>query len=641
MRAIFKIGFLLAVTALTPASAQQAAQTSPAQPQPLPPTDTAAFARLPVLNGPVLAPDGKRVAAKLGINGKEYFGILDGATSQPVLVGLGDFDLNWWRWVNDEWLVVGVSTMVPMQGDEWRVTRALGVNATTGKFVPLFGRSEAQFADDVLWIAQDGSPRILMTSQRSTDPFHREFWPQVDEVDVSTGRRKMVLGPRGGIIKWYADASGTVRMGTGGGRIAYRSNAKSAFRNIDNAFGGDGSTIVPSLFLAEPDKALAFDDDEHGYSALYEIDLAKMERGKKLFGTPGYDLGGGLSNPDGLSFDAYITQQQSAGVLWVNPEMKALHAKISGKVAGGGASIISTSRDRSKAIVRVGSANAPGAYILFDAKSDGTSMLAHVNDDLRMRRLHPVSTIRYKARDGLVIEGVLTLPRGKNKNLPLIVLPHGGPFARDIEKWDWWTQFLADRGYAVIQPNYRGSSGYGTAFAQEGEGQWGLAMQDDLNDAVRELARLGIADPKRVCMVGASYGGYAAFRAAQRDGALYRCAISYAGVSDLNRMVSDDSAYLYAHERRKWVKKQAPDLSGVSPLNFPGQFSIPMLIVHGALDRVVRVSHSKDMAAKLQGAGKDVTYIEQPEGDHHFSREADRLQFLKAMEAFLAKHNPA
>lgn len=166
-------------------------------------------------------------------------------------------------------------------------------------------------------------------------------------------------------------------------------------------------------------------------------------------------------------------------------------------------------------------------------------------------------------------------------------------------------------------------------------------MQDDLDDAVKAIADLGIADPSRVCMVGASYGGYAAMRAAQRDGNRYRCAVSYAGVSDLNRMLKHTSSFLGGGARGDWLRDQAPDLKNVSPLNFPQQFSIPVLLVHGEKDRVVPLVQSKVMAQKLKSAGKDVTYIVQPEADHHFSRTEDRLEFLKALEAFLAKHNPA
>ena len=225
--------------------------------------------------------------------------------------------------------------------------------------------------------------------------------------------------------------------------------------------------------------------------------------------------------------------------------------------------------------------------------------------------------------------------------LAAVVMPHGGPFARDSEEWDWWAQFMAERGYAVVQPNFRGSSGYGKAFGEKGEGQWGLAMQDDVNDALAELVKLGIADPKRAAIVGASYGGYAAMRAAQRDGALYRCAVSFAGVSDLPALLRYDRAFLNSGRSSDWLKKQAPDLKSVSPINFPENFSTPILLVHGKLDQSVPVKQSRELAEKLKKAGKKHKYVEQPKGDHHFSREEDRLTFLREMEAFLAAHNPA
>jgi dipeptidyl aminopeptidase/acylaminoacyl peptidase len=395
------------------------------------------------------------------------------------------------------------------------------------------------------------------------------------------------------------------------------------------------------MFSREAGKAVMIADDAEGYSALYELNLTTLERGKQLFATKGYDIGGLVSNADGYEYLGVRVNESKPEVRWLHPAMEKMRGDIATKIKGGEPRIVSLSRDRSVAIVHAGGADAPGGYFLYRAADGSMEFLGVNNRAIKMARLHPVRTIRYKARDGLEIAAVLTVPRGKKQNLPLIVMPHGGPFARDTEEWDWWTQFLADRGYAVIQPNYRGSSGYGTPFTEKGKGQWGLAMQDDLNDAVLALAKEGVADPKRVCMVGASYGGYAAMRAAQRDGKLYKCAVSYAGVSDLNRMLNHDGGFLGAGARSDWLKMQAPDLKKVSPVNFAEQFSIPMLLVHGKKDRVVPIAQSRVLAQRLKGAGKNAIYVEQPLADHHFTRREDRLEFLNALAAFLAKHNPA
>jgi dipeptidyl aminopeptidase/acylaminoacyl peptidase len=634
------------------APARQSTQPgdSPARPavqQSRAPYSTEVFAHIPALEDPELSPNGKAIAAKVAAEGNQYFAIIPLDGGKPRFVALGENDLNWWRWVNDEWLVVGIGQLVPVNGDEWYATRAVGVNATATKTVKLASREAAQDADDLVWVASDGSPRILMASQTSIYVSEPGFWPRVDEIDVSNGRRKTVLTGREGVMDWYADGSGAVRMGVGASldgrtrRVVYRDGGRGNFKTIDRARTLHDTLTVPAMFLKESGKALTFSDDAEGYTALYELDLATLERGKQLFATKGYDIGGLVSDESGFGYLGVRVHREKPEIQWVDPKVDATQKAVAAKIKGGEPRIVSLSRDRSTAIVQVGGNNAPGAYYLYEAADDSMRLLMENNSAIRMRRLHPVRTIRYKARDGLEIAAVLTLPAGKGARLPLIVLPHGGPFARDTEEWNWWTQFLADRGYAVVQPNYRGSSGYGTAFAEKGQGQWGLAMQDDLNDAVAALAEQGIADPTRVCMVGASYGGYAAMRAAQRDGVSYRCAVAYAGVSDLNRMQNHNRNFLGGGARKDWLRMQAPDLKTVSPINFPESFSVPLLLVHGKKDRVVPPVQSRAMAQKLKAAGKDVTYIEQPLADHHFSRSEDRLEFLKALEAFLAEHNPA
>lgn len=612
------------------------------------PLDAAVFAELPEMEAPALSPDGKRIAAKISGDGQQYFAVFDADGSNLHGAALGGLDLNWWRWINDQWLVIGVGRTTSVAGQDAYVTRAVGIEASTGRVVQLNAPGTAQNGDDLIWVAGDGSPRVLIASQTSLDLSDPGFWRRVEEVDVSTGRRRMVLSGREGVRSWYADASGAIRMGVGATpdgrqrRLLYRPGGEGRFREIDRARGIDETLVVPSLFLPDPDRALVIQDDAQGYSALYEYDLKTMQRGRQLFARPGFDL-------DELVIDAQHARLLGVRVVedrptthWLDPELAALQRRLAERVKGAQVEITDFNRDRSIAMVRVGGASAPGAYFLYRAAGDSLTDLARNNPKLGMRRLHPVRTIRYKARDGLEIAAVLTLPRNRPaQKLPLIVMPHGGPFARDTEEWDWWTQFMADRGYAVIQPNYRGSSGYGTAFAEKGRGQWGLAMQDDLNDAVKALAEQGVADPKRVCIVGASYGGYAALRGAQRDGALFRCAVAYAGVSDLGRMAQYDQRFLGAGARNDWLRAQAPDFRAISPLFHVEDFTIPTLIVHGRKDQVVPFSQGKLMADRLKAAGKPVTFIEQPLGDHQFTRREDRLTFLKALEAFLAANNPA
>lgn len=612
-----------------------------------------AFAELPFMEQPELSPDGTRVAARIARDGQQLLMIAAIAAAPNRLHALtfGENDLNWWRWVNDEWLIAGLGGETDVEGMPWSISRVASIKADGSKINLLARNTAAQNADDVIWVARDGSPRILLSYQTSIYGSDPGFWPRVDEVDVTTGKLRNIVPSRPYVMSWYADAAGTVRMGVGYAdairtfKLLYRPDGRSSFRVVDRANRRrNESMVVPMLFTAEPGKAIASDDHE-GTDALYEYDLNRLELGAKIFAAPGFDIGSVERDAAGTGLAGVHFTADGPGVHWFDPDLAKVQANIDKAVGNLRARIVSTSRDHSRMIVHVGSADQPGAYYYYDTSIGTMSVLSKISSRFGIH-LSPVKTIRYKARDGLDIAAVLTLPKDRNpKNLPLILLPHGGPFARDSEEWDWWVQFLAYRGYAVLQPNYRGSSGYGTAFAAKGEGQWGLAMQDDLNDAVDWAVKEGIADAGRVCIAGASYGGYAAMRAAQRDGRKYRCAISYAGVSDLSAMVRYDSRFLNSGRGKDWMKAQAPDFAAVSPINFAAQFSTPILLMHGKKDRRVQVSQSREMAEKLKAAGKvagrDYIYVEQPLADHFFSRQADRLEFLQRMDAFLKEHNPA
>lgn len=646
---------VLAGVLLAQLSSLALAQSEATSPAPLKHWPIEAFAELPAMEEPQLSPDGERIAARVAIKGELMLMIASIANgpNRVRVIPIGENDLNSWRWVNDDWLIASIGFENYVEGTPWYIGRVASVKSDGSKINILAKNQAAQSADDVIWVAHDGSPRILLSYQTSIYSDDPGFWPRVDEVDVATGKLRSVVDPRESVMSWYADADGTVRMGVGYSdatrttKLLYRSSAKSSFRTVVQADRRrDESLVVPMLFTADPAKAIASDDHE-GVNALYEYDLNKLELGAKIFAAPGVDLDGIERDVAGTGLAGVRYTADAPAVHWFDAGLAQVQSDIDKAVGLCRARIVSTSRDRSKMIVHVGAPDQPGAYYYYDSAVGVMSLLSKIGKSIDVSsRLSPVSTIRYKARDGLEIAAVLTMPAGKDpKKLPLILMPHGGPFARDSEQWDWWAQFLADRGYAVLQPNYRGSSGYGKAFAAKGEGQWGLAMQDDLNDAVDWAVKQGIADSGRVCIVGASYGGYAAMRAAQRDAGKYRCAISYAGVSDLSAMMRYDRRFLNHGIRRDWMKEQAPDFASVSPVNFAAQFATPILLMHGKKDRRVQVSQSREMVEKLKAAGKvagrDYIYVEQPLADHFFSRQADRLDFLQRMEAFLKEHNPA
>jgi dipeptidyl aminopeptidase/acylaminoacyl peptidase len=256
--------------------------------------------------------------------------------------------------------------------------------------------------------------------------------------------------------------------------------------------------------------------------------------------------------------------------------------------------------------------------------------------------------VSYKAADGLEMEGVLTLPLGREaKGLPLVVMPHGGPIVEgDRATFDWWAQAFASRGYAVFQPNYRGTLGYGDAFRKAADGQFGRKMQTDISDGVEALAKAGTVDPKRVCIVGASYGGYAALAGVTLQQGLYRCAVAVAGVADMRKMLSDvrDSGGPDRRALDFWrglSSAKSEDLDAISPARFAAKADAPVLLVHGENDTVVPIEQSQLMERALRQAGKPVELVTMPGEDHWLSVAATRQAMLDKVVAFVEKQNPA
>ena len=304
---------------------------------------------------------------------------------------------------------------------------------------------------------------------------------------------------------------------------------------------------------------------------------------------------------------------------------------------------ISASSDFGKLIIRINGPQHGYYYVLIDVKTFQIVRIGEVYKGLGEPQ--EVKRVTYKAADGLEVPAYLTLPRGKPaKNLPLVVFPHGGPAVRDTAEFDWWAQAMASQGYLVLQPNYRGSTTT-TDHLQAGYGQWGRKMQTDLSDGVRYLAKEGMADPARVCIVGGSYGGYAALAGVTLDPGVYRCAVSIAGISDLKRMLKDVNSYAKA-ERRYWQRfigatgTSDPVLEQVSPIKHIDAITVPVMLIHGKDDTVVDYDQSTIMYDAMKHAGKEVELVPLKKEDHWLSRSETRLQMLQTSIAFLRAHNP-
>ena len=288
-----------------------------------------------------------------------------------------------------------------------------------------------------------------------------------------------------------------------------------------------------------------------------------------------------------------------------------------------------------------------GSHYFLDFTTGEVVPLTPDYPDLPVGWLADKTSIGYKAADGLDIQAYLTLPPlHAAKNLPLIVLPHGGPELRDDIGFDWKAQLLASRGYAVLQPNFRGSEGFGAHFIAAGHGEWGRKMQTDLSDGVRFLAAQGMIDPKRVAIFGASYGGYAALAGATLDASVYNCAVAIAGISDVSAMVTyaaDQSESGESYEVRYW-KDFLGDPKGyddISPAKQAARASCPVLLIHGTDDVIVPIDQSRRMESALKAAGKDVQLVTYKGQDHWETIGSARIEMMKTALDFLSQHNPA
>jgi len=343
--------------------------------------------------------------------------------------------------------------------------------------------------------------------------------------------------------------------------------------------------------------------------------------------------------------DGFYTNTNSP-YYYFDPAMQDIVTKAEKAVEGYRMTIIDRANDPRRMVLYTEGDDDAGTYYLVDFAAGSSQPIGSCYPDIPVEWITSKASMKYKAADGLEIEAYLTLPPNREaKALPLVVFPHGGPFARDDITLDTQAQTFASQGYAVFQPNFRGSDGYGVEFLKAGYGEWGGKMQSDLSDGVKALVAKGLVDPKRVCIVGISYGGYAALAGAIFDKGIYNCAVDISGVSDVTAWLELQRSYLSEVDSvgYNYLKRYLgnADTRKISPINYAGQASIPIMIAHGRDDSRVPFKQSETMVAALKSAGKDVTFLALTHTDHNETDEAERVMLMNGVVDFIQRHNPA
>lgn len=614
----------------------------------------ATYGQLPSIEGAEISPDGNLLAITVSDGERRMLAIRKTDTKLVTAVDMGVVKVRGVQWAGPEHVLIITSSAADvfgLSGPKREYYQAVDFNIVTKKQTPLL-KNQADAMNVVIGAPMvrmvDGVPLVFLEGVHFVDSQGEDT---LYRVDLRTGLTTMLNthGDRN-TDGWLVDAEGATvaqslyNQKTGHWSLKLRIN--KTWKTVDTSSTPMGSYGI-SGFGRDGKSVLVWKRDDEANTILreYNFDETQVDLPK------GVELDGLLHDPADLSLLGGVSLAgDDLRYTFFDPKSQATWNAVAKAFQGERVSLTSWSADRRKVVVNVDSPVDGPAYALVDLNTKSASWLGSNYRGLSPEHISHVRSIRYKAKDGLTISGYLTLPRGKGpKNLPLIVLPHGGPEGRDTPGFDWWSQALASRGYAVLQPNFRGSEGFGWDFVKAGFGEWGKAMQTDLSDGVRDLAAQGLIDPKRVCIVGASYGGYAALAGATLDKGVYRCAVSVAGPADLKRMLQDNQKRYGTTNNsglRYWLRFMGadgvkdPDLAALSPAKLADTVDIPILLIHGKDDTVVPYVQSQIMESALKKAGKPVEFVTLKGEDHWLSSGATRLTMLTSTVEFLEKHNP-
>ncbi len=652
------------LVAAWPASANPALNTAtPRQPPP-----AAAFFEPEAFIEAKLSPDGRHVAATVGLNQQPpRLVVLPLDTLKPRVVanfgetGVGSFD-----WVNPQRLVFNVDESHKAKADRAYAPGLFAVNHDGEVFRQLVATLGEGYVRDgdrrtplLPWntfllgaVGPQNSPWVHVVVPREITQKTVGFI-DLQRLNTVTSHVRDIDTPRHA-TDWVFDAQGhpqwvfTRHQGRAG---VHRRQADGRWALVSEADALDGVPFTPTALDNDGNLYVTTHDDK-GLEGLFRLDTATGQvQTPAVLSSPDFDVNAAPVRGEGGRLLGWRYRADGRTTHWLDPAMKAWQSQVDQRLPGtlNELSVPSQAAPQ-QLLVRAFSDRQPDRFLLFDPASQRLQLLGQARARIDASAMGSTDVVKVPARDGLLVPTWVTLPPGLDmktaRGLPMVVLVHGGPFLRGREwAWEAEAQFLATRGYVVLEPEYRGSRGYGDAHYRAGWKQWGLKMQDDIADATRWAVAQGLADGGRVCIAGGSYGGYAALMGLVNDPALYRCAVSWAGPTDLGLLydigwsdTSDESKRLDMPRRIGDPVQDAAQFKATSPLQQATRIQAPLLLAYGRRDVRVPIEHGEKLRDALKAAGRPPLWVEYADEGHGWAQAANRIDFWQRVEAFLAQH---
>lgn len=616
-----------------------------------PPPD--AFGQLKRVHDASISPDGNMVAVIENIEGKYTVRVmnLDGETLHDGFVGL-DHSVrpSWIKWVNNERFLLGVrlNTLIQKVPAPFTYIFTQSISDKQSRILVESRGIKRQFNANVLNYLMDDPVYILMSVMNLNSGA-----PEVRKVNVKTGKFIKVEPGNKNVGRWYADLDGNVRIGVGVKRenmaekdpdyeMQIRLAGGEAWQDQSEFPGLNGKTAIFG-FSENPNEVLIGQYKGKDTLGLYGYDLAEKKISRKLFHHDIYDVEGPVFSGDGKRLIGVRFQSEIQETVF----FESSGSETKGRVPEGTQKhyrFLDQSEDGQRILYEVSAANDSGFIGLYNANTKTMTKFGDQYPDVSGHALGTIIPVSYEARDGVEIPAYITLSQGLSseadiQNQPFIILPHGGPYARDSNQYDYLAQFFAFKGFAVLQMNFRGSTGYGKIFEESGRENWEL-MLDDVEDGAKWLRDSGLSKPDQTCIAGWSFGGYAALMGAARNDGLYTCAISIAGVTDLNDLANDELKYVGGKQTRNSILEGfdgRKDMRLKSPFANADKIEIPVFLAHGTYDQRVHFDQFTRMKRQLKKAGVSYTAKDYDKEDHFMSIEENRKDMFRAIDTFLDK----